>query len=445
MKQNNSQVFPLTGVPSEKQKQFFCAKGKYIAYGGARGGGKSWALRRKLLLLCLRYGGISALLLRRTYPELRENHIRPLLSELAGNSALASYKESEKSFFFTNGSRIKMGYCDSEADVLQYQGQEFDIIAIDEATQMTEYQFQTLCACLRGANDFPKRMYLTCNPGGVGHGWVKRLFIDREYRPGEIPSDYAFIPALVWDNQVLLQKNPDYVRQLEALPHELKQAWLFGKWDVFAGQFFPEFREDLHVVEPFPLSDGLLRFCAIDYGLDMLAALFVACGVDGCAYVYDEICEPNLIVSEAAAKIRTKLEAGTVCIAPSDLWSRQKDTGKSMAQLFSDNGIFLTKLTSARTDGWMCLKEWLKPEGESRQPRLKIFRSCPVLIRCLPQLMHDKDRAGDVSVTPHDITHAPDALRYFAVYASMLPAVSPNTAPVKLAERIRRRGTRSVL
>ena len=109
-----------------------------------------------------------------------------------------------------------------------------------------------------------------------------------------------------------------------------------------------------------------------------------------------------------------------------------------MAQLFADNGVFLTKLTSSRIDVWMCLKEWLKAE-KNTSPRLKIFRSCSVLIRCLPQLMHDKDRPGDVSVTPHDITHAPDALRYFAVYASMLPAAAKVETPVKLTERIRRR------
>ena len=179
----------LKGKPQERQKLFFDAKEKYVAYGGARGGGKSWALRRKMILMCLKYPGLSVLILRRTYAELRENHIRPLCAELAGT---AVYTETRKTFEFPNGSRIRMGYCDSEADVNQYQGQEFDVIALDEATQLTEYQFQTLKGALRGANPYPKRMYLTCNPGGVGHGWVKRLFIDREYREGEDPKDYCF-------------------------------------------------------------------------------------------------------------------------------------------------------------------------------------------------------------------------------------------------------------
>ena len=156
---------------SDRQKAFFRARTRFIAYGGARGGGKSWAVRKKAALLGLRYPGIRMLLLRRTFPELRENHILPLMAELNG---IASYKETDKSFLFPNGSRLRLGYCDNDADVLQYQGQEFDIIFIDEATQFTRYKYDVLTACLRGANDFPKRFYLTCNPGGVGHEWVKR-------------------------------------------------------------------------------------------------------------------------------------------------------------------------------------------------------------------------------------------------------------------------------
>lgn len=100
----------------------------------------------------------------------------------------ARYVDKTKEFQFPNGSIIKLGYCQSESDVLQYQGQEYDIIFLDEATQFTEYQFETLTACLRGANDFPKRMYLTCNPGGIGHEWVKRLFVSKRYRQNEKPG-----------------------------------------------------------------------------------------------------------------------------------------------------------------------------------------------------------------------------------------------------------------
>ncbi len=426
--------FTLSGKPLEKQKEFFAATEKYVAYGGARGGGKSWALRRKIILMCLKYPGLSVLIIRRTFPELRENHIRPLMAELSG---IASYTETRKTFEFANGSRIRMGYCDSEDDVTQYQGQEFDVIAIDEATQMSEYQFQTLKGALRGTNSFPKRMYLTCNPGGIGHAWVKRLFIDRDFREGENPSEYKFIPAKIFDNKILMKKNPDYLDQLRSLPENLKLAWLYGQWDVFAGQYFPEFDLSIHSMQPFFIDEKYLKYCAIDYGLDMLAAVFVAVSSSGEAFVYDEVYKSNLIVSDAASEILKKSDGVIQFIAPSDLWSRQKDSGKSIAELFSENGVFLSKLSSDRVQGWLCLKEWLKPVTSpdgTKTAKLRIFKNCTNLLRCLPLLMHDKNACGDVSTKPHEITHAPDALRYFAVSRSAGASLPKEPQRKKLAQ-----------
>lgn len=399
--------------PSEKQKEFLLSKAKFTAYGGARGGGKSWALRYKLLLLCLRYAGIRTVIIRRTFPELRENHVGALY-ELAVKTGLAEYSESNKVFKFINGSQIKLGYLDSESDLLQYQGLEFDIIALDEATQICERAFAVLAASLRGANGFPKRMYLTCNPGGVGHGWVKRLFIDRAYREGEDPRDYRFIPALVYDNTALMESNPDYVKQLEMLPEELKKAWLFGEWDVFAGQFFTEFDARIHSAK-LTLPKNAEHYCALDYGLDMLAALFIAVDEEGRAYVYDEIYESGLIVSEAAEKISEKRTEDMIFIAPADLWSRQKDSGKSIAELFAEGGVYLTKLRPERVAGWLALKEWLKTDERGRA-MMQIDVKCKNILRTLPLLMHDERRQGDAATEPHEITHAPDALRYFASF-----------------------------
>lgn len=231
--------------PSEKQEQFFLATAMYIGYGGARGGGKSWAVRVKAILLALAYAGIVIMIVRRTYPELRANHITPMRRMLAfAGKRLATYNDSKKEFSFRNGSVIMFRYCATEKDMDNYQGTEADVIFIDEATQHDEKVFRMFVACLRAVNTFPKRIYLTCNPGGRGHGWVKRLFIDRKFNADENPDDYVFIQAFVDDNTALMRAQPGYRKQLEALPPKLRKAWLDGDWNIFEGQFFEEFTDD---------------------------------------------------------------------------------------------------------------------------------------------------------------------------------------------------------
>ena len=430
---------------SEPQKNFFLARERFVAYGGARGGGKSWGARQKAVLLSLKYPGIKILLLRRTFTELRENHILPLLSMLEG---LAVWKEAEKAFNLPNGSRIKCGYCDSEKDVLQYQGQEYDVIILEEATQFTEYQFSVLTACVRGVNDFPKRMYLTCNPGGVGHGWVKRLFVSREYRGTERPEDYRFIPAKVYDNKDLVESNPDYVRMLENLPPDLRRAWLDGDWDVFVGQYFTEFRRELHVVEPFSIPAHWRRYFTMDYGLDMLAGYWIALDEDGRGWVYRELYAGRenyqgtqgggLLMSEAAQRVRAMTAGEPVeqYFAPPDLWNRRQDTGRSVADAFAEAGIYLTKANNDRVSGWLDLKEWLRAvpakAGEAvgvlngQTARLHIFSCCPNLIESLPNLVYDEHDPSDCAKEPHRYTHGPDALRYF-VAGRPVAAAAPVT------------------
>ncbi|HEX3026406.1 MAG TPA: phage terminase large subunit [Clostridia bacterium] len=411
-------IIKLQGRPSLRQSQFLRARTKYVAYGGARGGGKSWALRRKCLILAFSFPGVRILLLRRTLQELRENHTIPLKREL-GESI--RYIAEEKAFVFGNGSRIKLGYCDDQSDVDQYQGQEYDVICMDEGTQFTEFQFICLSACLRGGNPgCPKHFYITCNPGGVGHSWVKRLFIDRCYRKGENPEDYTFIPARVFDNDFLMKYNPDYLRQLESLPEDLKKAWLYGEWEVFAGQYFTEFSRALHVCRPFEIPAGWRRYYVQDYGLDMLAGLWIAVSAQGRAYVYREIYRSGLVVSDAASEIRSLERADEevfLRLAPPDLWGRTKDSGKSVIEIFADNGLYFSRADNNRVQGWMALREWLKPIGNpdgSNGAKLKIFENCTNLIRTLPLLQFDPKKPNDVADQPHELTHAPDALRYFA-------------------------------
>lgn len=425
---------------NEKQKAFFKAKARFIAYGGARGGGKSWSVRHKALLLGLRYPGIRILILRRTFPELRENHILPLLTELMG---IARYKETDKAFSFPGGSRLKFGYCDGEKDVLQYQGQEYDVIFIDEATQFTQYQYDTLTACLRGANRFPKRMYLTCNPGGVGHAWVKRLFIDRDFTESENPEDYIFISAKVTDNPALMELDPGYVKMLDNLPSGLREAWRDGSWDVFAGQYFTEWNRETHIVAPFTPPAWWRWYVTLDYGLDMLAAYLIAVDEQGRAYVTREVYEgrdlgneaTGLIISEAVAAVKGLADGVKVYeyLAPPDLWNRRQETGKSVADWFADGGIYLTQTSNDRVGGWLAVKEWLKIYRDERgeeTANLRIFPLCVNLIRCLPMLQYDEKNPSDCASTPHELTHGPDAIRGFCVYWTTKSGGAP-AAPEK--------------
>ena len=282
------------GRPNEKQKRFLADTHAVVGYGGARGGGKSWAIRTKSIIMALAHGGIRQLIVRRTYPELINNHILPLRSQLNG---IIKYNDRDKRMTFPNGSTLNFGYCASDADLLRYQGQEYDILYIDEATHLTEHQISVLRACIRGANGHPKRLYLTCNPGGVGHAYIKRIFIDREYLPGERAEDYSFTQALVTDNTALCRAQPEYARQLDALPDGLRRAWRDGDWDACEGAYFPEFRRDIHVCKPFPIPREWRRYRAFDYGLDCFACLWIAIDSTGKAYVYREVSESGMGIS----------------------------------------------------------------------------------------------------------------------------------------------------
>lgn len=420
----------LQGMPNPKQAAFFLSTARHTAYGGARGGGKSWAMRRKFVLLSLRYSGLQLLLLRRTLPELTENHLRPLLKELHG---IAQYNQSQRSFLFPNGSRIRLGYCELERDVYQYQGQEYDVVGLEEATHFSESQMQYLTTCNRSVRkDFSPRMYYTCNPGGIGHQWVKRLFIDRQYREGEDPEEYAFIPARLSDNPVLMEGDPGYRKSLMALPEHLRRAYLEGDWDVLQGQYFPEFRRDIHVVEPKELPAHWRRFRAMDWGYhDPCCVLWFAVSPEGRVVVYRELYVRETLSSDIAEKVRvlSRGEKIAYTVASPDAWQQRGlggRQGECIAEVFQRNGVPLLQADNRRLSGWQRVREALKVE-EGELPQLTIFSTCTNLIRTLPQLTYDERDCEDVSSRCED--HAPEALRY-GLMSRPLPAREKVETPV---------------
>lgn len=416
--------------PNPKQKEFFLSRARHTAYGGARGGGKSWAMRTKFVMLAARYSGLKLLLMRRTLPELTENHIKPLQALLNG---VADYNVQNKEFRFPNGSRIKCGYCDTEKDVYQYQGQEYDVIGLEEATHFTESQMQFITTCNRSVrDDFSPRMYYTCNPGGDGHGWVKRLFIDRDYRASEKPEDYVFIQASIYDNEVLMKANPEYITKLENLPEHLRRAHLYGDWDVLAGQYFPEYRRDKHVCVPFEIPEHWRKFRSMDWGYnDPCCVLWHAVGPDGRVYTYRELYVRQTLARDVAmqAIMMSGKEHIAYTIASPDAWQNrgQKDIdGENIAEIFGKRGMPLLKADTARVVGWNLMREYMAdaPDGK---PRWQIFPQCTNLIRTIPLATYDEHHTEDVSDKCED--HALEAARY-GLMSRPIAAKEPRPKPV---------------
>lgn len=440
----------LLPKPSDKQLQLFRDKHKYVAYGGARGGGKSWGVRVKAVLLCLRYPGIKILIIRRTYPELQSNHIQPLRALLG--KQYARYNDQKKEYVFPNGSTIAFRYCATDKDLENFQGLETDILMIDEATQMEESAWQKLKVCVRGANAFPKRAYLTCNPGGRGHAWVKRLFIDRKFKPGEMPEDYSFIQSFVADNTALMAAQPDYVQQLEALPDKLRRAWLLGDWNVFEGQFFEEFTDDprgydthinSHVINAFPIPRHWKRYRSFDWG----SARPFSCGwwvvseagtLYRIAELYGCTNEPNTGVRWPPNKVFAEIKR-IECdhpdlkghhisgIADPALWDGSRDEhGITIADMAAKQGIYFEPGNHARIAGWMQM-HYRMAFDERGMAGIYIFRECVHTIRTLPTLIYDEHKVEDLDTEGED--HVADEIRYMCMRSPVTPPIVTHKPP----------------
>lgn len=422
----------VLGQPSERQKLFLTDKHRYIAFGGARGGGKSWAVRTKAVLLAFRYPGIKIMIVRRTYPELRANHINPMRT-LLGDCAV--YKDSTKEFTFSGGSVIMFRHCSNSTDIDKYQGTEVDVLFLDEATQLTEEEYDRFKACVRGVNSFPKRIYLTCNPGGVGHGFVKRLFVDRAFKESENPDDYVFFKSLVTDNKALMEADPDYIKQLEALPPKLRKAWLAGDWNIFDGQFFEEFkdvpahyrdRRFTHVIEPFEIPDEWRIVRSFDFGFRKpFSCDWWAIDPDGRAYLFLQLygCtetpneglkwSPDKIFSEIHRietehrSLRGKIIDG---VADPSIWDASR--GEAIIEAADRHLVYFSKGDNKRLPGWMQCHYRLSFDEEGF-PMVYFFNTCKAAIRTLPLLQYSNTSPEDLNTEQED--HFADSFRYFCM------------------------------
>ena len=429
--------------PNPKQVRFLKAKAKHTAFGGARGGGKSWAIRVKSWLLANRWPGIKILIVRRTLVELRNNHIDPMKAMLRG---YAKYNQQERKFIFPNGSTISFEFFDSDRDEFKYQGVEYDVIFIDEATQFQENWLKIITTANRGVNEFPKRVYYTCNPGGPGHSYIKRLFVDRDFRGDENPEDYVFIQSLVTDNKALMEASPEYISFLKNLPPKLKRGWLYGDWNIFTGMFFEDFRNDpdhwedrrwTHVISPFKPKSHWPVYRSFDWGY----AKPFSCGWwtvddDGTIYRIDEMYgveysggepvpdhgvkwPPDRVFMEIAKHEREHpyLKGKQIQgIADPAIWDAE--SGVSFAETAGKYGIFFVPGDNARIPGWMQIHYRLMFD-EAGYPQMYVFNTCRNFIRTIVTLEYDPHKAEDLLTTGED--HALDETRYFCQSRPVTP------------------------
>lgn len=432
------------GKPNEKQRKALLDRHKYLCFGGARGGGKSWFVRKKSTAGSYRYPGIKIIIARKTYPELINNHINAFKELLKCDSKadrLAWYNSSEKELIFPNGSRIKFMYCDNEKALGKWQGNECDWLFIDEATQFDEETFKKMSACVRGVNDIPKRIYLTCNPDNIGLAWVKRLFIDRKFKDNEDPSEYAFIQSLVQDNKALMEKDPDYIKNLEALPRAIREAWLNGKWDTYIGQFFEEFTDDpngyftrryTHVIEPFDIPLGWKIYRSFDWGYSRPFSVgWWALDYDDCLYrIYEwygctgEANEGLKMTPDEVFKKINDLEHTLPLlkgrkiygVADPAIWS--KGTGYSINDFAMRNGVYFEKGDNNRLQGWLQCHYRFAFDKDGK-PLVYVFNTCKDFIRTIPLQMYDERHPEDCDSSLED--HIADEFRYMCMMRTVAP------------------------
>jgi hypothetical protein len=319
---------------------------------------------------------------------------------------------------------------------------------MEEATMFTEFQYN----CLRESNRssglmkerFAPRMYLTMNPGGVGHHWVKRLFVDRAYKGKERPEDYVFIPAKVYDNTAFMEADPDYVAQLESLPEKRRKMMLLGDWSSVEGAFFEEFVNDpehykdrqwTHVIDPFEIPSHWRIFRSFDFGyhrpfsvgywtVDEDGVIYRIMEWYGCTATDNEGLRipPNQIFEEMAKLEREHpwLKGRKITgVADPSIWDASR--GESVAESASKHKIYFTPGDNERIAGWMQVHYRLAFD-ENGYPMMYIFSNCKAFIRTVPALQYDDHKVEDLDTDGED--HVADEVRYFCMSRPIKPRVS---------------------
>lgn len=436
--------------PNAKQYLFLLDHHRHVAFGGARGGGKSWVVDFKAVLLANHYGapdefsqGIKICIVRRTLQDLIKNHLTQLKNLIGKN---ATYNQNLKLFTFKNGATIQLAYCDNDNDADHFQGIEYDVIFIEEATQLQPDWIKKIATSCRGVNNFPHRVYYTCNPGGPGHQYIKRLFVDKIYQGEEKPEYYSFVQSLVTDNKILMQYSPEYVNFLNNLPPKLRKAWRDGSWDIFEGQYFEEFRNDpshyddrrwTHVINPIKIKSYWPIYRSFDWGYKKpFSCGWYTIDDDGVMYRILELYGvqksgqesiPDMGVKWPPSKVFAEIQrmerehpylAGKHIIGVADTQIFDVETGISIAESGERLGVYFEKADKKRIPGWMQCHYRLMFDQDG-YPMFYVFNNCKEFIRTIPTLQYDEHEDEDLDSKGED--HAADEWRYICNKFTITP------------------------
>ena len=426
---------------------FHASKANEVLYGGAAGGGKTKALIMDAFLRALKNPGTTAAIFRRSYRELEDTDIKEALASYP--KEIAKYNAGRHEFLLVNGSKIIFRHCENEADRFNYSGVEIQFLYFDELTSFEQTIYDFLKTRLRAKKTLGVTPIVrsASNPGNIGHGWVKKMFVDAgPYMSIQEQKLYSealhkervirtqYIPALATENPHITD---DYIFELESKPEALRAALLNGDWNSFEGQCFTEFVNDrahyedrlwTHVISDFKIPDWWPRYFSFDHGYSKpFACLWWAVDPDGICYLYREWygCKPNQanvgieitprqiaegIVEREQEEAREAIKVDRVCDPACFDRSRGDSVADQMMPEHGRKGVLFSKADNTRIAGLMQLHERLRFREDGR-PMMYIFESCKDWIRTVPNLPYSQKKPEDVDTASED--HDYDATRYF--------------------------------
>jgi len=390
-----------------------------ILFGGSRGGGKT-ATGMAWLTRWTHHPELRALVLRRNADDLYD-WIDRASRMYAPLGAVAVGKPAE--FRFPSGARIRCGHLKDEDAFEKYQGHEYQKMIIEELTQIeSEELYMKLLASNRSTvPELRPQMFCTTNPGGAGHIWVKKRW-GIPHQPMESIFTFdkgtehrlIFVPARVTDNPTLMKSDPQYVKFLDGLPPELRKAWRDGRWDIFAGQFFSEWDEQVHVVDRFDIPTSWSKIRTIDPSgrNGNTACYWLTVDWNGDVWIYREYYGTGLDSDQHAENIAKYSEGESYRYTVIDSAAFHKlGLPETTAEIYERHGVNgLIPASKNRMEGWDAVHRYLR-HSEGVAPKLRVFRNCPNLIRTLPQMITDEKNVEDIA-TPRQEDDAADSIRY---------------------------------